>query len=556
MRQALATLLLVLTGCGYGINDAEIGEFDIEDDLPEGTLRLDVTPSSTEGAILLPQSHIVPPDHYEGLGIELLGTRSVAGVLTAQVARGYSPLGPPTNPEPLVAGILALPMGDLQGAIAQSGEDGAFVLSFPAYDSPIEIAFVPVDAGMAPLLVLDAPTYDRAGWDQEFLPGIPVYGRVTGQVDGVEQPLAGITLRIAREVGGQVVSSAAFTTDRTGWYVGRVEELGDYTLLVEGGAGYSTERIVPSLSVPVVVEVPEGIELPLSLGHVQAASVDGSVVDPDGERVEDARVRFTSTSLDSGVGSLVVETNTTEEGRFITDLLPGVYDIEIMPAYDARVLASPVRFEGQRITDGDELPNLKLAPPARLTGRVFNSVDERATGVQVVATEVGFGGNVYHGRTGQDGVFDFPVTDVPLTVTLTPADSAQSAITTIDLEAPADLDDIKLDAGVPVSGILAYEGEGIAYASVDVYDASSGRLLGRTLADEAGNFSLRISLPEPTELDTDTGADTASDTGADTGPDDEDTARDTAADTAADSGTDTGADTAADSGADTADTAR
>ncbi|MDP2310020.1 MAG: hypothetical protein Q8P18_28640 [Pseudomonadota bacterium] len=522
MRQAflktralsLTTLLLLLSGCSAESSFEGVSA-PREDGTPAGTLRLDVTPPTTEGAILLQQSHLLPPDAYEGVGLELLGTRSVSGVLTAQVARGWS-FGAPTSPEPLVAGILALPEGDLQGAIAQSGEDGAFVLSFPAYHTPIEVAFVPVDAGMAPILVLEAPTYDRTGWNQEILPGIPVYGRVTGLVDGLEQPLAGITLRISQVVGGQAVSSAAFTTDRTGWYVARVQDLGEYTIEVEGGASTAADRMVPTLSVPVLVEADEGVELPITLGHVQAASADGSVVDFDGDRVVNALIRFTSVSLDSGVGALTVETDTNGEGRFITDLLPGVYDIEIMPAYDTNVTASPARYDRQRISDGINLPNLLVQAPARLSGRVLNASEDPAADVQVVATEVGFGGNVYFARTGQDGAFDFPVTDVPLTVTLTPSRSEDGAVTTVDVAEPGAIGAFVLDAGVPLDGKVTYEGTDIAYASVDVYDAGSGLLLGRTISDEAGYFSLRVSLPEASLDTADTGADTAADTGADT----------------------------------------
>ncbi|MES2637983.1 MAG: carboxypeptidase-like regulatory domain-containing protein, partial [Myxococcota bacterium] len=520
-----ASLLLILAGCGPNFADDSAKGTDTEG-TPAGTLRLDVTPPATEGAILLPQSHVIAPDNYEGLGLELFGTRYVSGVLTAQVARGYPQLlGAPTTSEPLLAGILALPEGDLQGAIAQSGEDGLFVLSFPAYATPIDVAIVPVDAGMAPVLVLAAPTSDTAGWNQEIVPGIPVYGRVTGEVEGVEQRLAGIPLRISRTIGGQVVSSAVFTTDRTGWYVARVDQLGDYTIEVEGGAPNASEQMAPALSVPVLVEAPEGIELPLVLGNVMAASVDGSVVDADGRRVPDARVRFTSVTLDSGIGSLEVETNTTEEGRFITDLLPGMYDIEIMPAYEAQVTTSPARFPRQRITDGVSLRNLELSRAARLTGRVVTVEEEPVADVQIVATEVGFGGHVYYASTGPDGGFDFPVTDVPLTITLTPAQSGDSAITTVNIEDPDDLGVVRLDVGVPVSGRLSHQGAEIAYASVDVYDAGSGVLLGRTVSDETGAFSLRISVPAPTETEeteTDTGGDTA-DTDTDTDTSDTDT---------------------------------
>lgn len=548
MRRMFASLLLVLMGCS-SYDSADSAREAPLDGLPAGTLRLDVTPPAVDGGVsLLPQSHIVPPDGYQGLDIGLYATRTLGGTLTAQVARAWS-LGAPTTPEPLVAGILALPEGNLHSAIAQSADDGSYLLSFPDYPTLIQIAFVPIDATLAPVLVLDAPSVDGPGWDQEILPGIPVYGRVTGQVGGEQKALGGVTLRISRVVGGRIVNSAAFVTDRTGWYVGRVDRLGDYSIELEGGTASAVNVVVPALSVPVLVEATEGIEVPIELGQVDEASADGSVVDTDGQPVVGARVRFTSISLDSGVGSLQVETEATRpDANFIARLLPGVYDIDIMPEYDAKVVASPVRYAGQRITDGASLPNLSVQPPGRLTGRVLDATEKPVADVQVVATEQGFGGNVYFGRTGREGNFDFAVTDVPLTLTLTPAQGSAGAVTTVDIDAPEGNRMLQLDDGVPLSGTVAYDGAPVGYASVDVYDARSNLLLGRTVTDDAGRFSLRISLPEVAAEADDTAEDTAGDTAGDTA-----TARDTADD---DTAADSGSDTAVDAGADPADTAR
>ncbi|MDP2311620.1 MAG: hypothetical protein Q8P41_01845 [Pseudomonadota bacterium] len=558
MNRSCATLLLLLvtSGCGQesAFDNEMTGARAPDDGIPDGTLRIDVSPPASDTAILLPQSHIVPPDNYDGLGIDLYGTRSVSGVLTAQVTHGWT-LGAPTTSEPLVAGILGLPADGSLGAVAQSAEDGSFVLSYPAYPSTMYVAFIPVDAALAPLLVLDAPTYDRTGWDQEIAPGIPVYGRITGTVDGVEASLAGLSLRITRVVSGQVVSSAPFTTDRTGWYVARVDQLGEYTLEVVGGASTTDGQLAPALSVPVLVEALEGVEVPIALGDVEDASADGRVVDIEGAWISAAYVRFLSKSLDSGIGALEVEVEPNAQGRFIADLLPGVYDIEVIPRYDADgVVASAARYENVRVVDGIGLGELSLGAPTRLTGKVLDANAEPAADVQVVATEVGFGAYVYYGRTGADGSFDLPVADVPMVVTLTPAQSASGAVTHVEVDAPSTVTSFQLDAGVSVSGRIAYEGTAIPYASVQVYDAGSGVLLGQAFSDESGGFALRVSLPEPShdlgDTGADTGADTAStDTASDSGAD---SGSDTASDTASDSGADTAADSGADSAADTA----
>jgi hypothetical protein len=525
-----ATLLFVLSGC----SDMTLkgGRFDTAEATAEataeGTLRLDIDPpDSDDGTVLLAQSHIVLPADYEGLGIELFDTRTVSGVLTAQVTRGWSLGGAPTTPEPLVADLLALAEDNRLGTVARSDADGAFTLSFPAYPFGTQLVFVPNDAAVAPLLVLDAPDIDRPRFDQEIEPGIPVYGRVNGLIDGVDTALAGVPLRISRLVNGQVISSSVFTTDATGWYVARVDQLGEYTLDVGGSAFGEDIEIAPAVSVPLLVEAPEGVEVPVSLGLVGHATADGRVVDASGERVADARVRFVSTLLDGGPGSLTLETDTNRDGRFITDLLPGIYDVEVMPRYESdAVPASPVRYKNVRVDDGVDLGELLLLPATRLAGTVLDVNERPAANVLVVATETGFAENVYSGRTGQDGTFDFPVSDVPMVVTLTPADSASGAVTRSEIEAPATVNSFQLDAGVPVSGRVTHGGAFVGTASIKVYDAGSGALLGQTFSDDDGVFALRISLPEPSrDTDTATEDDDSADTGADTADTGADTAR-------------------------------
>ena len=85
----LAGLALV-TACSGSMDLAERGPSGADfDDIAEGTLRLDVVPPTSAGdGTLLAQSTIVLPGNYEGLPIELVPTRTVSGVLTADVARG------------------------------------------------------------------------------------------------------------------------------------------------------------------------------------------------------------------------------------------------------------------------------------------------------------------------------------------------------------------------------------------------------------------------------------------------------------------------------------
>ncbi len=519
--RALPAILVgaLLAGCSYNdAMDKNASWFDTGGgELAEGTLRLDVLPPTSAGdGTLLPQSTIVAPGAYEGLDVELIPTRTISGTLTAEVARGWS-FGPPTSTEPLVATLRALPGNGRLSGSAVSAEDGTFTLAYPAYKPErFSIAIVPQDASMAPLRVVAAPTADTTGWDQSIEAGIPVYGRVTGLVFGVEQGIEGVQMRISRVAGDDVLTSGTFTTDATGWYVARVDEIGEYTLEVVGGPTTEPGRVAPAVSLPVLVESEDGVELAIGLGAVEGATADGAVVDPGGEQVAEPRVRFTSTALDGGVGSLVVENVGTPQGDFISrELLPGTYDIEIMPPAQAEPTLSPLRVGGRRIDADTSLGPFRLEAATRLGGTVLDVEGTPAGQALVVATEVGFAGNVYHTYTDGDGRFDLAVPNVPLVLTLTPASTADGAVRYVSVDAPSTDLLLELEVGVLVEGVLSYDDLPVAYGSVQVYDAGSGLLLGQAISDSQGAFSLRVSLPEGEDV-TDTGGGDTGDTGGDT----------------------------------------
>ena len=304
--------------------------------------------------------------------------------------------------------------------------------------------------------------------------------------------------------------------------------------------------VAPSVSQDVVVENEDGAEVSLALGDVGQATVTGKVVDTRGAAVGDARVRFTAESLDGG-GSLVVETQAPgggdSAGVFAAFLLPGIYDVEVMPPYDVTGV-SPVRLDNVRVDHSTGLGTVELAASSRLTGIVSDTEGGPAVNTLVVATEQGFDGYRYYGTTDAQGRFDFAVPDVPMSITLTPGDVGDGAITHVDVETPSAVTGFALDAGTPVTGITSFTGTPVGYATLAVYDAASGLLLGQALTDENGTFSVRVSVPEPSPEDT--AGDSATDSGHDSG----DSGGSDSGDTADTGGRDSG------SGRDTGDTAR
>ena len=185
-------------------------------------------------------------------------------------------------------------------------------------------------------------------------------------------------------------------------------------------------------------------------------------------------------------------------------------------------------------------PKLAPAIPANWTAsaRIAGATEPNAT-----VTVAWDGGDVTVAADAQ-GRFDFAVPDVPMSITLTPGDVGDGAITHVDVETPSAVTGFALDAGTPVTGIASFTGTPVGYATLAVYDAASGLLLGQALTDENGTFSVRVSVPEPSPEDT--AGDSATDSGHDSG----DSGGSDSGDTADTGGRDSG------SGRDTGDTAR
>ena len=125
-------------------------------------------------------------------------------------------------------------------------------------------------------------------------------------------------------------------------------------------------------------------------------------------------------------------------------------------------------------------PKLAPAIPANWTAsaRIAGATEPNAT-----VTVAWDGGDVTVAADAQ-GRFDFAVPDVPMSITLTPGDVGDGAITHVDVETPSAVTGFALDAGTPVTGIASFTGTPVGYATLAVYDAASGLLLGQALTDE------------------------------------------------------------------------
>ncbi len=521
----LPPLLALLSACsGPVVNDPKTPE-PTGYAFAEGTLRIDVyPPAGVAEPALLPQSHLVLPGDYEIDTLNLYRTLSLSGTVTGDVARGWGLAGAPTTEEPLIATLSAAVAASFLGNSTESDAEGRFTLLFPVYPDSTVVTIVPADATLAPFRVVDALALstDAESWDQHLPTGIPVYGRIEGTDDALTSGQAGVALRLSRTTNGTVVRSAPFLTDGNGWFLGRVDQPGDYTLEVVGGANGVDGRVIPDLAVPILVEGEAGVAANVYVGDVGSVGVYGSVVDASGALVPGAEIRFRSRALDAGVGSLMAVAGANDGGNFIIRLLPGIYDVEVVPPYSAGSPPTPLLREAIGVVAGaPDFGALSLGEGGRLEGTVVDPDGAPAADVLVTATSKGTDGYLWSTRTDVAGRFSLAVPQSPLTVALTPQSTLQAgAVTYLEIADPMDLGEIALSEGVTVSGLIALEDVAIPYASLDVLDANTGRILAQGVTDSSGIFSLRVVVRTRPETDgSDTGADTGADTGKDSGAD-------------------------------------
>ena len=258
-------------------------------------------------------------------------------------------------------------------------------------------------------------------------------------------------------------------------------------------------RVHAVLGVPVqelLVDVPdEGVFVPVEYGDLTSDHlVDGEIVNMAGETVRGVIVRLVSRSLDDTPdGSLVTEADTSSNGRFSVRVQPGEYDVYLLPAansgYSPSRLPEPVRFEAGR----SDLGVMTLRPQVTASGSLLNSEGLALAGVLVRAKEADFEGNVFETVTDDLGNFSLAVSEGELNWTFTPSTVSLAAVTHMTLTGQelSEQETITLSEGELVEGRVMWEGEPIRFASIELGDEDD-RMYGRTLTNDAGEFSFRI----------------------------------------------------------------
>ncbi|MCK6519461.1 carboxypeptidase-like regulatory domain-containing protein [Myxococcota bacterium] len=486
------SLLLTLSACteDYSVNGKgeDVAEFDTSDGLTvpaPPTLRLDVLPpyNQTDGALL---SESFTAEAGDGpILLEMSTPTRVSGVLTGYDATPQTLIEVPGEVVRVIGRLDAWVPDTIIGASVVTDDNGRFSLSLVPNEAYV-LAWVPESPTDLPLVVaLDQSISGRTMDLSRYLDyGVPFVGRVT---DGDGEPVEGLPVALVEPTTG--VTGVTVLTDAGGRYALRANP-GEWMVRVGSAA---------VLGVPVqeiLVDVPEeGVVVPVQYGDLTSDHlVDGEIVNMAGETVRGVIVRLVSRSLDDTPdGSLVTEADTSSNGRFSVRVQPGEYDVYLLPAansgYSPSRLPEPVRFEAGR----SDLGVMTLRPQVTATGELVNNENLPLAGALVRAKEADFEGNVFETVTDDFGNFNLAVSEGALNWTFTPSTESLAAVTHMTLSAQelSAQETIMLSEGEIVEGQVVWGDEPLRFASIELGD-EDGRVYGRALTNDAGEFSFRI----------------------------------------------------------------
>ncbi|MBK7756575.1 MAG: carboxypeptidase regulatory-like domain-containing protein [Deltaproteobacteria bacterium] len=485
------SLLVTLSACTDASikgNADEVAGFDTSDSLTvpaPPTLRFDVLPpyNQTDGALL---SETFTAQAGEGpIVLEMSTPTRVTGVLTGYDATPQTLIEVPGEVVRVIGRLDAWVPDTIIGDSVVTDDSGRFDLSLVPNEAYV-LAWVPESPSDLPMVVaLDQSISGRSMDLSQYLDyGVPFVGRVT---DSDGDAVEGLPVALVDPETG--VTGVTVLTDSSGRYALRTNP-GEWMVRV-GSASV--------LGVPVqelLVDVPdEGVFVPVEYGDLTSDHlVDGEIVNMAGETVRGVIVRLVSRSLDDTPdGSLVTEADTSSNGRFSVRVQPGEYDVYLLPAansgYSPSRLPEPVRFEAGR----SDLGVMTLRPQVTATGSLLNSEGLALAGVLVRAKEADFEGNVFETVADDFGKFSLSVSEGELNWTFTPSTVSLAAVTHMTLTGQelSEQEFITLSEGELVEGRVMWEGEPIRFASIELGDEDD-RMYGRTLTNDAGEFSFRI----------------------------------------------------------------
>lgn len=478
-----------------------------EVELTETTVRIDVFPADAslgpsldDGFRALPKSRSIDLDGTDDVTVEpveldapIRFTGRVEGFqLNPQVA------SLPGRVVPVPAEVrLQLP-GSVQNYVASTNDGG----DFSAWVGPRTVYTLSVH----PLLP-DFPSFsdnfaiaDAARDIELTLPfAEPLYGRVQSPTG----PVAGASVFAINERGEP---SATAITDAEGWYTLRVGQ-GQFDVVCDGGG---PGRLRPLLTERDVAVGELGALVDFDYVDQDPVLVRGRIVSDTGLPLQDVEVRFTATTLlNYGEDSAWTFTARLQEGNsFLAELIPGVYDIEVIPppvdaqaaldgfAAAAAQALSPVRRELEGLLDDAQLGEIALPGTEFVVGSVTDDEGLAVEGVVVECTELGFAERRWSARTSVTGNFEMELPVVPVTCRAVPPATEALAPRSVTFTAGQGKPPvIVLDDGLVIRGtVVGPTGTPESLALVTVRRVDDDTALATATTREDGTYEVRVGV--------------------------------------------------------------
>lgn len=480
MSTSLAAALLA-SGCA---------EYDASLETPDGVadeyMRLDIYPSE-HNADLLPESHLVDGWWLDGddLTLQMSTPVQIGGVISGAA---MEPVDGADNDRdlPVSARVSAWVDGEIQGATATSDAlSGRFSMELPPASS-YAVSVVPADGSGLPFQVLTGQdlSADTDGWNIALTDGLHLSGYVL-DVDG--QPSPGVTVRPVHSATG-VAGSATISDADGAWSLPIAPGAYDLHFTPPDGT------LAPTATMAVEGDDGDDIALDWVQGPIEPVAASGRVMNADSHRPATGTIlHFKSNDMPQHPdATLEVEAVADEAGAWAADLLPGAWQLTLVPPAALSLTPQRDRFtlaEGTATTDRGIS---WLEPCLTVNAMVRDPSGQPAAGITVVASEDTISGRTFTTTTDATGVLTMTVPATDLHLVLTPAD-LDLAVTHLDVDGAAFPTTLYMSVGRLLTGLVVHDGQPVRDALLEVRDGHTERLWASTLTSEDGSFELRIA---------------------------------------------------------------
>lgn len=498
--RSIAAIALLLAACSVDSSDLPSESRDTAfayDPHGPDRARVDVIPSQLLDANgdfrALPQTlgFIDLPEGGRLGDVDLQAPQILRGrILAEMVTPIASGASLPTVQVPLVGELRVVQPDSVQRYVTRTDAEGAFS-AVVVPDDLYDLVVVPDDP-MLPFVVRPLAFGPHAPeLELDLAQGVPVWGRVTGPTgEGLEE----VEVHAYSPSG---VRGTSTLTDAQGRYLLYVQPDAAYEIVTSG----QRSRRQPHLRSPVTQVGADGAEIDFVYPDLSPVFRSVTVTGEGGQALGGVRVRFTSKSLAGYVGqnAQFVAEATTFDGHCDVRLIDGIYQVEILPPTDKDPARdhTPVLLPEIVLADTPEIPKIVLPAFVEVRGTVLSTWGDRVPGAQITCAEYGFEHRQWTTHADVEGDFRLLLPQTPVECAVTPPGDHQHdfALTRTHLD-PAQVHTeplvLPLVPGAVVEGTVRTAGRPEANAVVEVR-APDGRLLGSTLTQGDGWFSLRVA---------------------------------------------------------------